>query len=384
MADVEVERETKSERKTLVRDGKINVAVLMGGRTAEHEVSINSGKVVLQNLDLSRYNVKPITITREGYWIIPKGYLIDGMNVTELLPRYLSHDSAGNELVPVETGSALSRTASERVDVVFIAMHGPYGEDGTIQGLLEIADLPYIGSDVEASAITMNKIRCKEVYMHHRIPTPKYLAFGEHEWQKKKEKLIDRVERRLGFPCVTKPPKLGSSVGIKISRNRRELAEAGDIVFRYDNNVMVEQFISGREITSPILGNSPGKKPTALPLVEIVPKSSAFFDYEAKYAPGGSEEISPARIDDALTRKAQRLGVKAHQVLGCGGLSRTDMILNGDHIYVIETNTIPGLTEASLFPKAARAMGMSLAQLFDHLIEVALLTHQSKKICTSR
>jgi len=384
MADTAAGDATENERMMLVRDGKINVAVLMGGRTAEHEVSMNSGKIVLQNLDLTRYNVKPITITREGYWIIPKGYLTDGMSVMDLLPRYLSHDSAGNELVPLETGSALSKTASEKVDVVFIAMHGPYGEDGTIQGLLEVLGLPYTGSDVEASAISMNKIRCKEVYMHHRIPTPKYVAFDVYEWQKKQEKLIERTESRLGFPCVTKPPKLGSSVGIRITKDKNEFTEAVNLVLRYDNQVMVEQFIPGREITSPVLGNKPGQKPTALPLVEIVPKSSTFFDYEAKYAPGGSDEISPARLDDVLTRKAQRLGIKAHQALGCAGLSRTDMILNGDQIYVLETNTIPGLTEASLFPKAARAMGMSLAQLFDHLIEVALYTHQSKKICTSR
>jgi D-alanine-D-alanine ligase len=384
MADTATRDATESERMMLVRDGKINVAVLMGGRTAEHDVSMNSGKIVLQNLDLTRYNVKPITITREGYWIIPKGYLTDGMSVMDLLPRYLSHDSAGNELVPLETGSALSKTASEKVDVVFVAMHGPYGEDGTIQGLLEVLGLPYTGSDVEASAISMNKIRCKEVYMHHRIPTPKYMAFDEYEWQKKQEKLIERTESRLGFPCVTKPPKLGSSVGIRITKDKNEFTEAVNLVLRYDNQVMVEQFIPGREITSPVLGNKPGQKPTALPLVEIVPKSSTFFDYEAKYAPGGSDEISPARLDDVLTRKAQRLGIKAHHALGCAGLSRTDMILNGEQIYVLETNTIPGLTEASLFPKAARAMGMSLAQLFDHLIEVALSTHQSKKICTSR
>jgi D-alanine-D-alanine ligase len=367
-----------------VNNNKINVAVLMGGRTAEHEISVNSGKMVVKNLDLSRYNVKPITITREGNWIVPQGYLTDGAPVAELLPRYLTHDSTGKELVPLETGSALSRAASERVDVVFIAMHGPYGEDGTIQGLLEILDLPYTGSDVEASAISMNKIRSKEIYIQHRIPTPRYMVFEEHEWRKKREKLIDQVQRRLGFPCVTKPPRLGSSVGIKIAGNREAFAEAVELVLRYDKGVLVEEFISGRELTSPILGNKPGVRPTALPLVEIVPKSSTYFDYEAKYAPGGSEEVTPARIGEDLTKKAQRLGVKAHQALGCGGLSRTDMILNGDKLYVLETNTIPGLTEASLFPKAAQAMGMNLSQLFDHLIEIALLTHSMKKNCTAR
>ncbi len=361
---------------------KVNVAVLMGGRTAEHEVSINSGKIVVQNLDLSRYNVKPITITRDGQWLIPQGYLTDGTRVAELLPHCLTHDSAGKELAPLETGSALSRAASEKVDVVFIAMHGPFGEDGAIQGLLEVLDVPYTGSNVEASAIAMNKVRTKEVYIHHRIPTPRFIVFDEHEWRKKSESLLQQVERRLGFPCVTKPPRLGSSVGVKIVKDRNEFHDAVDLVLRYDNDVLVEEFISGREITSPVLGSKPGSKPKALPLVEIVPKSSTFFDYEAKYMPGGSEEISPARIDEKLTKKAQRLGVKAHRALGCGGLSRTDMILNDGKLYVIETNTIPGLTEASLFPKSARAMGMSLSQLFDHLIKVAIATHQAKKVCT--
>lgn len=372
----------KSEEESV--NSKINVAVLMGGRSSEHEVSINSGKMVIQNLDLARYNVKPITITREGSWIVPQGYLTDGMRVSEFLPQFLNHDSSGNALVPLETGSALTKTASEKVDVVFIALHGPFGEDGAIQGLLELLDLPYTGSNVEASSISMNKIRCKEIYIHYRIPTPRYVVFSEREWRKRKEKLIERVERRLGFPCVPKPPRQGSSVGIKIAKTKQMFTEAVELAFRYDNDVLIEQFISGREITCPVLGQKPGEDPLALPLIEIVPKTSSYFDYEAKYSPGGSEEIVPARIESSMTKKAQRLGVKVHQALGCGGLSRTDMILNDTRLYVLETNTIPGLTEASLFPKAARAMGMSLSQLFDHLIEVAILTHQSRKVCTER
>ncbi len=356
----------------------------MGGRTAEHEISVASGKMVLKNLDLSKYNIKPITITREGSWLVPSGYLTDGAAVAELLPDALTRDSTGKEIVPVETGSALSRTASEKVDIVFIAMHGPFGEDGTIQGLLEILDLPYVGSNVEASAISMNKIRTKEIYMHHRIPTPRYLVIEETEWRTKEDSVAARLEKRLGFPCVTKPPRLGSSVGVKIVSDKGMLASALDLAFRYDARVLIEEFISGREITSPVLDNGPGKKPTALPLVEIVPKTSKYFDYEAKYLPGGSDEIVPARLDEKLTKKAQRLGAKAHLALGCAGLSRTDMILNGDSLYVLETNTLPGLTEASLFPKAARAMGMSFPQLLDHLIEVAFKTHQSKKVCVDR
>ncbi len=363
---------------------KINVAVLMGGRTAEHEISVASGQMVVKNLDLHKYNVKPITITREGAWVIPKGYLTDGCAVAKLLPKYVDEKSRGGDLEPVSTGKALSRTISEKVDVVFLAMHGPYGEDGTIQGLLEVLDLPYTGSDVESSAISMNKIRCKQIYRYHRIPTPRFVVVEEREWQTGKNSLVDRVEEKLGFPCVTKPPRLGSSVGMEIVSEKKALCPAVDLALRYGRSALIEEFISGKELTSPVLGNKPGEKPTALPLVEIAPRTSKFFDYKAKYTPGGSDEISPARLDVKVTRKAQRLGVKTHEALGCGGLSRTDMILSGESLYVLETNTIPGLTELSLFPKAARAMGMSFTELLSHLIEVAIETHRSKRICVDR
>ncbi len=363
---------------------RINVAVLMGGRTAEHDISVGSGKKVIENLDLSKYNVKPITITREGLWLIPKGYLTDGAPVAELLEKNFACDPAGNELVPVELGSALSRTVSEQVDVVFIAMHGPYGEDGTIQGLLEVLDLPYTGSGVEASAISMNKVRCKQIYLHYGIPTPRYEIIDERVWRDGRESETDRIAKSPGFPCVTKPPRLGSSVAISIVRERDSFADAIDDALRYDTSVMVEEFIPGRELTSPVLGNGPSKEPTALPLVEIIPKTSSYFDYEAKYTPGASDEITPAQVSDEITKEAQRLGLEAHRALGCSGLSRTDMILNDGSLSVLETNTIPGLTDVSLFPKAAQAMGMSFSRLLDHLVGVAIETHRSKKICMDR
>ena len=356
----------------------------MGGRTAEHEISVGSGRKVIENLDLSKYNVKPVTITRKGLWLVPKGYLTEGAPVAELMEKNFTFDAAGKEIVPVEIGNALSQTVSEKVDVVFIAMHGPYGEDGTIQGLLEVLDLPYTGSGVEASAISMNKIRCKQIYIHHGIPTPRYEAIEERDWLNASGPIIDEIEAGLGFPCVVKPPRLGSSVAIRIVENRDDFAPAVEDAFRYDNIVMVEEFVAGRELTSPILGNEPEKEPIALPLVEIVPKTSSYFDYEAKYTPGASDEITPARVDEDITKKAQQLGLAAHKALGCSGLSRTDIILGDGSLQVLETNTIPGLTDVSLFPKAAAAMGMSFSQVLDHLVKVALETHRSKKTCVDR
>jgi D-alanine-D-alanine ligase len=356
----------------------------MGGRTAEHEISVGSGRKVIEHLDLSKYNVKPVTITREGLWRIPQGYLTEGAPVAKLMESDFAYDTAGKEIVPIGIGTALDRTVSEKVDVVFIAMHGPYGEDGTIQGLLEVLDIPYTGSGVEASAISMNKVRCKQIYIHHGIPTPRYEVIEERAWKVESAQLTDQVDKSLGFPCVTKPPQLGSSVAIRIVQAREDFGAAIEEALRYDNSVLVEEFMPGRELTSPILGNEPAGEPTALPLVEIVPKTSSYFDYEAKYTPGASDEITPARVDEEITKKAQELGVMAHKALGCAGLSRTDMILNDGELSVLETNTIPGLTDVSLFPKAANAMGMSFSQLLDHLIEVAVETHRSKKICTDR
>jgi len=363
---------------------RVNVAVLMGGRTAEHEISVASGKKVVENLDLTKYNVKPVTITREGLWLVPKGYLTEGAPVAELLAKNFACDTEGNELAPVEIGGALSRTASEGVQVVFIAMHGPYGEDGTIQGLLEMLDLPYTGSGVEASAISMNKIRTKHIYIQHGIPTPRYEVVEELDWKKNRDSETARIEKSLGYPCVAKPPRLGSSVAIAIAADRESFASAVDDALRYDTSVLVEEFIPGRELTSPILGNGPSEEPTALALVEIVPKTSEYFDYEAKYTPGASEEIAPAPVSEEIARETKRLGLLAHKALGCSGLSRTDMILNGESLSVLETNTIPGLTDVSLFPKAAKAVGLSFPKLLDHLLSVAIETHRSKKICVDR
>lgn len=378
-ADNEASPEGKSRVSRL-----INVAVLMGGRTAEHEISVGSGRKVIENLNLSKYNVKPVTITRDGQWMMPKGYLTEGAPVAELMEKNFACDAEGKDIAPIGIGNALSQTVSEKVDVVFIAMHGPYGEDGTIQGLLEVLGLPYTGSGVEASAISMNKVRTKEIYIHHGIPTPRFEVIEERDWLADPISAANKVEESLGFPCVTKPPSLGSSVAIRIVDSRDAFAPAVDEALKYDNRVLVEEFIPGRELTSPILGNEPADGPTALPLVEIVPKTSSYFDYEAKYTPGASDEITPAPVNEEITKRAQELGLAAHRALGCSGLSRTDMILNGESLFVLETNTIPGLTDVSLFPKAAKAMGMSFPELLDHLIGVAIDTHRSKKICVDR
>jgi D-alanine-D-alanine ligase len=353
---------------------KLNVAVLMGGRTAEHDVSLSSGRMILQSLDRTRYNVKPITITREGKWLIPPGYLAlpDGTSPEEEMP-------AGTSIVPLGTGSAIERTAEEGIDVVFLALHGPYGEDGTIQGLLELADMPYTGSGVLASALAMHKVRSLQIFEQAGLRVAAYRSFDRWQWAKHESPLLDQLEEALGFPCVVLPVELGSSVGVTIARDRAQLRAGIEKALDYGNEALVEEYIAGEEVTCGVLGNLPGREPTPLMPTHIIPRDHEFFDYEAKYTPGATEEITPPRLPEALIREIQRVAVIAHKSLGCVGLSRSDMRIRKGTVYILETNTLPGMTPTSLFPQAAAAAGMTFAQVLDRLIELAVAYHDVKR-----
>lgn len=305
---------------------KLTLALLSGGISSEREVSLNSGNQVFAALDKQKYDIRRYD---------PK---------TDL-PRLVAEAS--------------------QIDAALIILHGPYGEDGTVQGLLDLLNIPYQGSGVLGSAIAMNKLVSKQLYQQAGLPVPPYLAIKRTE-----ELNTDDITTRLGLPLVTKPMEGGSSVGMSIVRSSGELSAAIEKAFEFDNAVLVEAYIDGIEITGGVLGND---APEALPLIEIVPdQSHAFFDYEAKYTPGLTQEICPARIDAALTEKAQTYAVMAHEALGCRGYSRTDMMLKGRDLYVLETNTIPGMTATSLFPQAAAAAGLPFDRLMDRLIELSL------------
>jgi D-alanine-D-alanine ligase len=305
---------------------KLTVALLAGGRSAEREVSLKSGEQVFRALDPWRYDVL----------------------------RYDPRD----DLV------RLAQDAS-RIDVALIILHGRLGEDGTIQGLLDSLSIPYQGSGVLGSAIAMNKILSKQLYIQAGLPVAPHVVVDRTESDP-----VHRVVDVLPFPVVVKPEHEGSSIGLSIARTREDLPRALIRAWEYDRRCLVEQFIQGTEITGGVLGNEDLQ---ALPLVEIIPgESYEFFDYEAKYTPGASHEICPARISEPMTRRAQELAVRAHQALYCRGYSRTDMIVSGESIFVLETNTIPGMTQTSLFPQAAAAAGMDFPALLDRLIELAL------------
>ena len=285
---------------------KLNLALLSGGISSEREVSLNSGDQVFEALDKEKY-----TITRYD----PK---------TDL--GKLVQDAPG-------------------IDAALIILHGPYGEDGTVQGLLELLDIPYQGSGVMGSAVAMNKVATKKMYALAGVPGPAYIVASRGDVVNP-----DDVEGRIGFPVVVKPSEAGSSVGMSIVKEKDMLKAAMDKAFEHGHTILLEAYIDGIELTVGVVGNETLE---ALPIIEIVPnKEYAFFDYEAKYTPGKTEEICPARIDDALTEKAQTYAKMAHQSLFCEGYSRTDMMLKGQDLYILETNTIPGMTATSLLPQA--------------------------------
>jgi D-alanine-D-alanine ligase len=310
---------------------KLTVALLAGGKSAEREVSLKSGEQVFRALNQERYEIR----------------------------RYDPRDDL----------LRLARDAGS-VDVALIILHGRMGEDGTIQGFLDSLGIPYHGSKVVGSAVAMNKILSKRLYLEAGLPVSPHVVLDRMQPERERE-----VLERLGLPVVVKPEHEGSSIGLSIVREPQELQPALRTAFQYDRRCLVEKFIAGTEITAGVMGND---NLEALPLVEIIPGDKyLFFDYEAKYTPGATREICPARLSPEITQKAQEYAKRAHQALCCRGYSRTDMIVTDGEIYLLETNTIPGMTQTSLFPQAAAAAGISFSSLLDRLIELALEDAQS-------
>ncbi|MEJ2745846.1 MAG: D-alanine--D-alanine ligase, partial [bacterium] len=267
---------------------KINVVVLMGGRTAEHDVSLKSGAMVVEHLDRKRYDVMPVVISRDGRWHVPR-------RPAGSKKRSLSYVSNRRRRF-LPAGEALRRLLGRRIDCVFIAMHGPYGEDGTVQGMMEMLDLPYTGSDVCASALAMDKVKSKEIFRHNRIPTPPSLVIEAATWMKDRKKCLAGIKNTVGYPCFLKPVRLGSSVGLTICKNQAELLKEMPSSIGYGGRVLVEACVEGREFTCAVIDTPGGKPAIALPPTEIIPQTRSWFDYHAKYTPGASLEITPARI----------------------------------------------------------------------------------------
>ncbi len=334
---------------------KLKIAVFMGGRSSEHEVSLKSGEVICSSIDTEKYSVVPVIINKNGTWNIqPFG---ESLNV----------------------GEAIGYIKEEKISVAFLALHGKYGEDGAIQGLLEMLDIAYTGSNVLSSSLAMHKVKTLEMYEYHGFKTPKRIVFSRWDSKLIREEQINKTDKSIGFPCIVKPSQLGSSVATYKVDKVESLRKAITDVCRYDVDGLIEEYILGSEVTCAVLGGMPGESPKALPPTLIKPKKSIFFDYKAKYTSGASEEITPAPLPKNLIKRIQNAAVKAHQILGCGSLSRTDMIIRDNTLYLLETNTIPGMTQNSLFPQAANAAGISLTQLCNYLILHALRYYEMKQ-----
>src|SRR5579862_5135050 len=386
---------------------KVRVGILFGGRSGEHEISLLSAASVFQAIDKNKYEVIPIGITKEGRWVTSSdaerllqgkfedtkhlragdpeatpgaAVLARGESVV-VPPEPQKHSS----IAPFQTDAALTRRAADRaidVDIIFPVLHGTFGEDGTIQGLLELADIPYVGAGVLGSAAGMDKDIMKALFRAAGLAIVKHVTVLRSEWESAPKKVQKLVEDKLKYPVFVKPANLGSSVGISKAHDRKELGPAIDEAAKFDRKIVIEEGVGGkknkaREIECSVLGND---KPQASVPGEIVPIKE-FYDYNAKYLDEGSELIIPAKLTKAEVKKVQELAVRAFQAVDCSGLARVDFLMDpkSRKLFVNEINTMPGFTAISMYPKLWAASGLSYSDLIDRLIQLGIERHEDKK-----
>jgi D-alanine-D-alanine ligase len=363
-------------------DRRIRVGVFMGGASAEREISLASGQMIAEHLPRERYEVvmlDPLALMARHPELTPElrqkaDRLLSGTAEREVfaerdlsLPSGLRDQIQSAAVSVVAATTALGPGAGRPVDVAFLALHGRFGEDGTIQGTLDLLGVPYVGSGTLASALAMDKVMAKKVLCADGVPVARGLVVDRAAFRANPAGESERAAFAF-LPAVTKPARQGSSIGMSLVESALEMRAALDKAFAHDARVLVEERLVGTELTVGVLGNG---KVEALPVVEIVPKNR-FFDYEAKYDPDLSEEICPARISEDDAARAQDLALRSHRALGCRGLSRVDMVLTAQGPVVLEVNTMPGMTVNSLLPKAAKAAGIPFPELLDRLVRLAL------------
>ncbi len=352
---------------------RLKVGVIFGGKSAEHEVSLSSAQNVMRALDKNKYEVIPIGINKEGQWLLHGDPLAALTNGQASLPQLLESGyqivddlASGREVIPGSHAASLPD-----VDVIFPVLHGPFGEDGTVQGLLELADIPYVGAGVMSSAVGMDKAAMKDLFRSHHLPTPRYLVVKRREWERTPDRVAERVTAEIGYPCFVKPANMGSSVGINKVHRPDELAPAIYDAAQYDRKLMVEAAVpEARELECSVLGND---DPIASVPGEVVP-GHEFYDYAAKYIDDSSDLLIPAPIDPAMTQRVRDLSIAAFLALDCAGMARADFLLSRatGELYLSEVNTIPGFTRISMYPKLWEASGLSYRELIDRLIQLAL------------
>lgn len=347
----------------MIMEEKIKISVIFGGKSSEHEVSRVSAASVIRNLDTNKYDIIAVGITKEGIWGIHEGS-----------PEQME-DGSWEENCKI-FGFETIEYIAEKTDIVFPVLHGAFGEDGCMQGLLEILNKPYVGPGVAGSVLGMDKVLSKIIFEHERFPQVKYMVFNQEKEGRDLYIFIGKAEERIGYPCFIKPANSGSSVGVSKAHDREEFLEAISYAFKYDRKIIVEEFIEARELECSVMGND---EPVASVVGEIIP-SREFYDYDSKYNDGTSKTIIPAAVDEKTSDTIRDLAVKAYKALDCCGMSRVDFFLDKrtGKIYLNEINTIPGFTSISMFPKLFEASGIGYGELLDRLVKLAAKRHFNK------
>ena len=356
---------------------KLRVGVIFGGRSGEHEVSLRSAHSIIQALDKNKYEVIPIGITKSGNWLTASVAL--GLIPEAIMSNPQTESVA---LVGAPTYSGLVKLngenldVGEKLDVIFPALHGTYGEDGTIQGLFELADIAYVGCGVLASSTGMDKVAMKNLFVANGLAVGKFSWFLRKNWEQNRQTILDKLETELKFPMFVKPANLGSSVGISKAKNLSQLEQAIDLAIKYDRKIIVEAGINAREFEISVLGND---SPIASLPGEVIP-GAEFYDYNDKYIDNKTQFEIPAKLSQELVEEMQQLAIKAFQAIDGSGLARVDFFLDRDsnELLLNEINTMPGFTSISMYPKLWEASGLSYSALIDQLIELAIERHKEK------
>lgn len=359
---------------------RLRVGIIFGGRSGEHEVSLTSAKGIMNAIDKNKYEVVPIGITKEGEWLTGSDVhqrLLDAAAGHPLIEDERGRGESPGEGPSISSVLALGVTGTGPLDVVFPVLHGPFGEDGTVQGFFELVGVPYVGSGVMASAAAMDKAIAKDIFRAHGLPVVTHCVFLRRQWQADPDAAIAECEAAMFYPMFVKPANLGSSVGIHKAKSRAQLQAGLDDAMRYDRKLLVEQGLEAREIEVSVLGND---DPIASVPGEIIP-SREFYSYAAKYIDNATELLIPAPLSAEHTELIQQLAVMAFKALDCAGLARCDFLLEKatGEVFINELNTMPGFTPISMYPKLWEASGISYGELIDRLIELAIERNEDKQ-----
>lgn len=366
---------------------RLKVAVLFGGQSGEHEVSLQSARSVIESMDPNKFEVIPVAITHEGEWkggtesLLLLNDIVDRSKLNRLTSEQqlalVDRLTSNTELTSVKHRKGMPVVAMQEVDVVFPVLHGTYGEDGTIQGLLEMAGKPYVGAGVLASAVGMDKVMMKQIFAQAGLPQGDFTSVLRSHWEREPEHVLDRIENGFTYPCFVKPANLGSSVGISKAKDRDALRGAIDLACRYDRKVIIEEFIPAREVEVAVLGND---QPEASVPGEII-SSNEFYDYRAKYVDGKSVMQIPADLPADTAEQLRGWAVKAFQAIDGSGLARVDFFVRTDNgeVLINEINTMPGFTQYSMYAKLWEHSGLSYSGLVEKLIELAFERYREKQ-----